>query len=63
MKELNSIKNFPYLLGNLASGITESKFILLATQQTNKLRGKVLGQQIVTLFRKPQIQEDGGLMS
>ena len=63
MKELNSIKSFPYLLENLASGITESKFILLATQQTNKLRGKVLRQQIVTLFRKPQIQEGGGLMS
>ena len=63
MKELNSIKSFTCLLENLASGITKSKFILLATQQTSKLRGKVLGQQIVTLFRKPQIQEDGGLMS
>ena len=50
-------------LGDIQVTVTKPKLVLLATQQTSKLRGKVLGQQIVTLFRKPQIQEDGGLMS
>lgn len=43
--------------------VTESKLILLATQQDNKLRDKVLGQAIVTLFTKPANRENGGLVS
>ena len=31
---------------------TESKFALLATQQANKFRDKLLGQGIATLFKK-----------
>lgn len=40
-----------------------SKFILLAAQQVNKSRDKVLEQGIVTLFRKPADREDGILVS
>ena len=43
--------------------ITESKFILLATRQTNKWRDELLGQRIVTLFRKLSDQEDSALAS
>ena len=43
--------------------VTKSKLVLLATRQTNKSRGEVLGQGIVTLFGKPADQEDGGLVS
>ena len=45
------------------SDVTKSKLILLTTQQTNKLRDKVLGQGIATSFRKPADREDGGLVS
>ena len=43
--------------------VTESKLILLAAQQANKLRDELLGQGIVTWFRKPADQEEGGLVS
>ena len=43
--------------------ITKSKVVLLATQQVNKSRDALLGQGIVTLFRKPANREDGGLVS
>ena len=41
----------------------QSKLIVLATQQANKLRDKGLGQGIVILFGKPGDQEDRGLLS
>lgn len=40
---------------------TRPKLILLAVQQTNKLRDDLLWQGTVTLFVKPVDQEDGGL--
>lgn len=43
--------------------VTESKLLLLATRQANKLRDKVLGQGIRTLFAKPADREDSGLLS
>ena len=43
--------------------VTESKLLLLATRQANKLRDELLGQGIATLFRKPADWEDGGLVS
>ena len=33
--------------------VTKSKLLLLATDQVNKLKDKVLGQRTATLFRKP----------
>ena len=48
---------------NQRQNVTESKLILLTTQQANKSRDEVLGQGIVTLFRKPADWEDGGLVS
>lgn len=41
---------------------TESTFALLATRHSSKLRDELLGQEIVTLFRKPA-DWDGRLMS
>ena len=40
--------------------VTESRLALLTTQQANKLRDKLLGQGVATLFRKPA---DHGLVS
>ena len=37
--------------------VTESKLIILATQQANKSRDELLGQGIETLFRKPADQK------
>ena len=42
---------------------TKSKFLLLATQQANKSREELLGQEIVTLFRKSADWGDSGLMA
>ena len=42
---------------------TGPKLILLAVQQTNKSQDKLLGQRIVTLFRKPENWEEGVLVS
>ena len=39
--------------------VTESKLVLLAAQQGNQSRDKVLGQRIVTLPGKPADREDG----
>ena len=40
-------------IGNWRNGlVTESKFILLTAQHTDKLRDKLLGQAIVMLFEK-----------
>ena len=36
--------------------VTKFKLILLATCQANKLRDKLLGQEIVILFKKPAKQ-------
>ena len=43
--------------------VTKSKLILLAAQQANKSRAKLLGQGILTLFRKPADLAHGGLVS
>ena len=43
--------------------VTDSKLILLSTQQANKWKDKVLGQKITTLFQKPGNWEDGRLVS
>ena len=43
--------------------ITKSKIVLLTISQANKSREEVLGQGIVTLFRKPEDKEDGRLLS
>lgn len=43
--------------------VTESKLILLATQQADKSRDKVMEQGLATLFRNPTDREDGGLVS
>ena len=43
--------------------LTNSKLILLTTQQGIKLREKLLGQETLTLFRKPADWEDGGPVS
>ena len=43
--------------------VTESKLVLLTTQQADKLRDELLGQGIVTLLRKPADREAGGLLS
>ena len=48
------------LQGLLGAEVTESKLILLITQLANKLKDKLLGRVIVTLFRKPADREDGG---
>lgn len=42
--------------------VIESKFLLLSEQQANKSRGKVLEQEIATLFGKPAGRKDGGLV-
>ena len=39
--------------------VTESKLVLLAAQQANQSRDKVLGQRIATLPGKPADREDG----
>ena len=44
-------------IADFTEPVTQSKLILLAVQQTNKLRDDLLG----TLFVKPADQEDGGL--
>lgn len=51
-----------YHLNKFVSNYPEPKLILLIPWQANKPRGKVLGQGIVTLFRKPA-DRDGGLVS
>ena len=43
----------------LGVDVTESKLVLLAARQANKLRGESLGQGMVTLFGKPADQGDG----
>ena len=43
--------------------VTESKFVQLTAQQSNKSRDKLLGQGTVTLFGKPTDQEDVRLVS
>ena len=42
--------------------VTESKLVLLP-RQDSKLRDKLLGQGIATLFRKPADRKNGGLLS
>ena len=37
----------------VSSSVTESKLVLLTSQQANKLRDEFLGQGTVTLFRNP----------
>lgn len=43
--------------------ITQSQFVLFASGQANTSRHRLLGQGMVTLFRKPAGQEDCGLLS
>ena len=43
--------------------VTESELVLLTAQQANKLRDELLGQEILTLLRKPADREDGELVS
>ena len=43
--------------------IVKSKLTLLDAWQAKKSRDKMLEQGIVTLFRKPDDWEDGGLVS
>ena len=43
--------------------VTESKLALLTARQANKSGGKLLGQGNNDLFRKPEDQEDGRLVS
>ena len=47
---------------SLGPHVTKSKLILLAIQQANKLRDQLLGQGIMTLFRKPADREGGRLV-
>ena len=42
--------------------VIKTKFLLLTEQQANKSRGKVLEQEIATLFGKPAGRKDGGLV-
>ena len=42
--------------------VIKTKFLLLTEQQANKSRGKVLEQEIATLFAKPAGRKDGGLV-
>ena len=44
-----------------AQTVTESKLIQMAARQANIWRDELLGQGIVTLFRKPADQVDGAL--
>ena len=46
-----------------AQTVTESKLIQLAARQANIWRDELLGQGIMTLFRRPADQEGGGLVS
>ena len=43
--------------------VTESKLVLPAVQEANKLNDKLLGQEIATLFVKTEDWENGGLVS
>ena len=43
--------------------VTESKLTLFAAQQANKSGDKLLRQGRVALFGKPDVREDGGLVS
>lgn len=43
--------------------VTESKLILLTTQQANKSSDELLGQETVILFGTPANQEDNGQVS
>ena len=44
---------FPPKSKTVSSSVTESKLVLLTSQEANKLRDEFLGQGIVTLFRNP----------
>ena len=46
-----------------SDGVTESKLVLLPSWKAKKLRDKLLGQRIATLFRKPADWDDGGQVS
>ena len=53
MTEWMKMEIFPKKSKTVSSSVTESKLVLLTSQQANKLRDEFLGQGTVTLFRNP----------